>query len=52
MMTGGLLSTQNFSVKFGKVQWPTLVDSHVAREISILFLPTGADIKPEKAGEE
>ena len=38
-------------LKFGKVKWPTLVDSHVAREISILFPLTGADIKPGKAGE-
>ena len=52
-MSGGLLSTQNFSVKFDKVNWPTFANgpSYIARENSVLFPPTGANIKSKKAGE-
>ena len=43
----GLLLTQNFSVTFNKVNWPTLVDrsSYIVTENSILFPPAGANIK-------
>ena len=36
-----------------KVNWPTLVDgpSYIARKSSVLFPPTRANIKSEKAGE-
>ena len=52
-MLGDLLSTQNFSVKFNKVNWSTFVNdpSYIARENSISFSPIGANIKSEKAGE-
>ena len=52
-MSGGLLSTQNFSVKFSKVNWPTFVNgpNYITRENSISFSPTGANIKSEKLGE-
>ena len=52
-MSGGLLSTKNFNVKYEKVNWPTFVNgpSYIAMKNSILFLPTEADIKSEKAGE-
>ena len=52
-MSGGLLSTQNFSVKFYKVNWPTFVNgsNFITRENSISFSPTGANIKSEKLGE-
>ena len=52
-MSGGLLSAQNISVKFDKVNWPTLVNgpNYIARESSVSFPPTGANIKSEKAGE-
>ena len=45
-MPGGLLSTENISVKIDKVNWPTFVHgpSYIARENSILFPPTGANI--------
>ena len=46
-MSGGLLSTQNFSVQFDEVNWPTFVNgpSYVAGENSISFPLTGANIK-------
>ena len=46
-MSGGLLSTQNFGVKFVKVNWPTLVNgpSRITRENSVSFSPIGASIK-------
>ena len=52
-MLVGLLSTHNFSVKFDKVNWPTLADgpSYIARQNPISFPPTGVNIKSEKAGE-
>ena len=52
-MPGGIPSTQNFNVKFNKVNWPTFVNSqsYIARENSISFFPTGENIKSEKAGE-
>ena len=52
-MSGGLLSAQNFSVKFDKINWPTFVNglSYIAWENSILFSPTGANVKSEKVGE-
>ena len=42
-MSGGLLSNQNFGVKFDKVNWPTFFKdpSYVARENSVSFPPTG-----------
>ena len=51
-MSGGLISNQNFSVKFDKVNWPTLVGgpSYIARENPVSFPPTGANLKSEKAG--
>ena len=52
-MSGGLLSTKNFNVKYEKVNRPTFVNgpSYIAIKNSILFLPTEADITSEKAGE-
>ena len=52
-MSTGLLSTQNFSIKFDKVNLPTFVNgpSDIGRETSISFSSTGANIKSEKAGE-
>ena len=52
-MSGGVLSTQNFSIKFDKITWPTFVNNpnYIARENSMLFSPTGANIKSEKVGE-
>ena len=52
-MSGGLPSTQNFSVKFNKVNWSTFFNgpSYIARENAILFPPIGANIKSGKAGE-
>ena len=46
-MSGGLLSNQNFSVKFNKVNWSTFVNgpSFIARENSI------SSLKNEKTGE-
>ena len=46
-MSGGLLSNQNFSVKFNKVNWSTFVNgpSFIARENSI------SSLKNEKAGD-
>ena len=51
-MSGGLLSTQNFSVKFNRVNWSTFVNgpSYIAMENSISF-SIGANIKSGKAGE-
>ena len=45
-MLGGLLSAQNFSVKYGKVNWPTLFDgpSCIERENVVAFPPTGAAV--------
>ena len=45
-MSGGLLSTQKVSVKYGKINWPTHFDgpSCIKRENSVSFPPTGADI--------
>ena len=50
-MSGDILSTQNFSVRFGEVNWPTFVNglSYIAIENSILFPPTVTNIKFEKA---
>ena len=52
-MSGALLSTRNFSVKFNKVDWPTFVNGpgYIARKNSISFPLTGSNIKSEKAGE-
>ena len=52
-MSVGLLSVQNFSVNFDKINWPTFVNglSYIAWENSISFSPTGANVKSEKAGE-
>ena len=52
-MSGGFLSTQNFSVTFDKVNWPTLVNglSYITKDNSILFPATEANIKSEKVGE-
>ena len=52
-MSGGLLSTQSFNVKFDKVIWSAFVNgpSCIARENSISFFPGRANIKSEKAGK-
>ena len=52
-MSGDLLSTQNFSVKFDKVNWSTFVNgpSYIARKNSISLSSAGANIKSEKSGE-
>ena len=46
-MPKGLLSTQNFSVKFDKINWPTFVNRprYITRENSVSFSPTEANIK-------
>ena len=46
-MSGDLLSTQNFSVKFDKVNWSTFVNgpSYIARKNSISLSSAGANIK-------
>ena len=54
IISEGLLSTQNFNIKFNKVNWPTFFNGnivYIAKENSILFSPTGANIKSKKAGE-
>ena len=51
-MSGGLFSIKNLSVKFDKDNWPSFVlgPSYIVRENLILFPPTGANIRSEKAG--
>ena len=52
-MPGDLLSTQNFSVKFNKVNWPTFVNgpNYFAKQNSISFSSTRTNIKSDKEGE-